>query len=118
MLFAAVTLGVPGTISSQIQPNHRIPDGTFTPEQIERFIKKGYVREIDSDPEPQAVPVDPTPIVRPTKGKWDFELETIKGDTLDVLNMKAREHAAASNLQPIEPFEDLSEALAFMTMDA
>lgn len=119
MLFATIVLDLPREMGGPIQPDSRIPDGLLNEKQIARLLAKGYAREIDTAPAPVAAPAAPAgPIVRPTKGRWDFDLETIKNDTLDVLNMKANEHAIAGNQQAIEPFEDIEEALAFMTMDA
>lgn len=123
-LFVApgMTLGTPK--GTQVVGSQRIPDGTFDADTVARYIKKGYIVELDPAPvQQQLTPILPegktsTSVPRPTKGKWDFRLADIKNDKLDVLNMKAADHAKASNLPAIEPFEDVKEALAFMTMDA
>lgn len=120
MLFSKITLDLPANLGGPIQANTRIPDSLHSKLKLEQLLEKGYVEwvEVDAPDFAKTPATKPDVSKRPTKGKWDFRLEDIKNDKLDVLNMKAREHAAAGNQQPIEPFEDVKEALAYMTMDS
>lgn len=113
MRFSTISLGLPD--GSQIPPNRQVPEGVFSEDQLKRLIAKGYVIEASSEPTVET-PKGSVSEVK-TVGNWDLDPASLVSDSLDVLNVKATEHALLRGLEPPEPFTDEEEAVAFMSAD-
>lgn len=97
---------------SVIKDHHNISE-----KEIKQLIAKGAVRVLnDKDVmEPAENPGVDTNVTKPWQ--WGFATADLEGKTLDQLNMMAADHCAAHQQIPIEPFEDVEEAIAYMTQD-
>jgi hypothetical protein len=72
---------------------------------------------IEKDPLAELEPAPAMPAADPGPEKpWSFDPETIKNDSIDVLNIKIQERAVRFS-EKVEPFADAEEARMFMSLD-
>lgn len=84
---------------------------------LEKLIEKGAVKVVDraevtAAPSGSSAEAD---VAKPWH--WAFNKAELQGKSLDQLNMMALDHCTKHGREPIDPFEDLEEAIAYMTMD-
>ena len=85
----------------------RIEPGTMTPEQIKNFVAGGFLRKVGLS----QAPATAKPVGK-SKGKWTFDPDDLKNDSLEDLNVKILERDANK-----APYETREEAIALLTQD-
>ena len=112
--FAAVTFLTP---TGDIPVGAKIPKDLFSEEQLARLLKAGDVTTLEAEQDK----LDKKFGAKPFNGvvtfpDWAFDPETLKNDSLDVLNLKIAGRAQEL-AQEVEPFETREDAIVFMTAD-
>lgn len=83
---------------------------------LEKMIEKGAVKVVSRKAVTEEAVI--TAEDQSTKPwNWSFDKADLEGKTLDQLNMMALDHCEKHGREPIDPFEDVEEAIAYMTMD-
>ena len=101
--------------------NRVIKDDAFTPEQIEKLLKRGKLAELPAgatgvaQKQPEGDVEESTEVI--LAHLWAFTDDMIKDRSIEHLNIMAKDHIIKHGLAPMEPFEDLQEAVMFMTKD-
>lgn len=110
-LFASTNLRFSGGI--EVYQNARIPEHLCSGDARESLLKDGLAVEMDVE----ALKAKPSPAETPPPPvkNWDFKLEDIQEKSLDELNMLIQENVKAKKLAPVKVFNDLEEALLFMS---
>lgn len=117
MHFAATNLSSgKGRKAPGFMPNQRIPDGTFEPKELERLIRIGAVVAYDeSEVTEKAVSTGESRTVY--RAMWTFRTEDLAGLPIETLNMMIAQHVLQHGLAKVDPFDDVDEAISWMTKD-
>ena len=115
LLFALATIGSP---EGAILPGFRIPDGKFPQEQLDRFVKKGYVQVIETDDALKEKPPENPEGNGHATPTWNFKAEDLAEKKIEELNMLILERAQAMRFENPPTFEDVETAIEFMTSEA
>lgn len=106
-----------GKASPEFAPNQRIPEGHFSDSEVKRLLACGAIRHLERAAVTEA-PERPEENVDPlVKGRWSFQAADLADLTLDELNMLVAQHIEQHGLADAAPFDDVEEAIAFMTQD-
>ena len=112
--FAAVTFLTP---TGDIPVGAKIPKDLFDEAQLARLLKAGDVTTLEAEQAKLDEKFGTTPfngVV--TTPDWAFDPETLKNDSLDVLNLKIAGRAQEL-AREVEPFESREDAILFMSTD-
>lgn len=100
---------------TRLIPNQLVPEGLYSEDELKKLLDRGFIATVElTVVEPIAPP--PAPEV-PDPAAWAFDADTLKGKTVEQLNMLAAQHVKKHGIAPVEPFDDLDEAVAFMSKD-
>lgn len=115
MLFAKVVLYTPD--GREILMGHRVPDGAFSAERLKALLANGWVVEGDTTPLPTEKKAKVEFKKVKTAAAWNIDPAELAEDSLEILNMKAVEHAKKWKLVVPKPFDDVEDAVVFMTAE-
>lgn len=115
LLYTNSTLTLPD--GSLIPFGQRVRDGVLPAERVLQLLAIGALIEKDPLEELEPEPAVPPAAAGPgTEKAWSFDPESIKNDSIDVLNIKIAERAVRFS-EKVEPFTDADEARVFMSID-
>lgn len=114
LFFALATIGHP---EGAILPGNRITDGKFPQEQLERFLRKGYVEVVETDEPVKEKAPNPEGGGNATPA-WNFKTEDLAGKKIEELNMLIVERAQVMRFENPPTFDDVETAIEFMTSEA
>lgn len=114
--FAAVTFLVP---TGTLPVGAKIPKDLFSEDQIASLLKKGSITTLEAE----QAKIDEQ-MGFSTKEKqlpnnvpdWAFDPASLEGNTIEILNLKIAGRAQELK-QEVEPFDNVEDAVLFMTQD-
>lgn len=99
---------------TRLIPNQLVPQGLYSEDELKKLLDRGLIALVEDTITEPVVPPKPVAL---DPAAWAFEDSALEGKSIEELNMLAAQHIAKHGIAKVEPFDDLEEAVAFMTKD-